>query len=173
MLEEIFNEAFARFLTEERALILNGTSERALCCRLAMKLEDSIKKMEMNGYYADAEYNRNHGEVKRIRRRGGECIEITTDVIVHSRGENLNQDNLIAIEMKKSTLSSADKQRDRERLEVLTGADDQILGIGKTNPKHVSGYKLGVFIDLNLRAKSAIVEFYGKGALRNSLNRSF
>ncbi len=47
-------------------------------------------------------------------------IPITWDIIVQSRGEYINQDNLIAIEMKKSSNTKAEKDKDRERLIALT-----------------------------------------------------
>ncbi len=175
MLKEIFDEAFERFLQEERALIVNNSSERALCCRLAMKLEDIIHKRKIEGYYADAEYNRNHGRVKTIIGAGAKELVINTDIIVHSRGENLLQDNLIVIEMKKSTQPLQEKNDDRDRLVVMTkdSYDDVWSADGITKPEHVCGYELGVFIEINVAARRVRTEFFEKGAFRNAMERSF
>ena len=53
----------------------------------------------------DTEYNRNGGSLKTIfdNERDLKVIKVTCDIIVHSRGKNIKQDNLICIEMKKST----------------------------------------------------------------------
>jgi hypothetical protein len=169
MLEEIFDEAFERFLQEERALLLNDASERAWCCRLAMKLEDSIRKRKMRGYYADSEYNRNHGDVKTIIGRHAEVLNITTDIIVHSRGENFLHDNLIVIEMKKSSHPPEEKQKDRERLIVMTRPSMHENAL----PKHVSGYELGVFVEIDTGAKHARIEIFENGAFRNAFEKAF
>ena len=80
-----------------------------------LHIHDIIKEDDSySGYYTDVEYNRNAGGIKTIRKtiRGQqeEIIPINCDLILHSRGENVDQDNLIAIEMKKSNAPSAEKQ---------------------------------------------------------------
>lgn len=55
-------------------------------------------------YFVDIEYNRNKGSIKTIKKTtlgpNGQIIPINCDLILHSRGNRLEQDNLIALEMK-------------------------------------------------------------------------
>ena len=79
-----------------------------------LHLHDIIKEdASYVGYYTDVEYNRNQGGIKTIRKtiRGQteEIIPINCDLILHSRGEDIGQDNLIAIEMKKSNRPASEK----------------------------------------------------------------
>lgn len=45
----------------------------------------------------DVEYNRNAGHIKSIINEEIKVIHITCDLIIHSRGENEQQDNLLAL----------------------------------------------------------------------------
>ena len=66
------------------------------------------------GYYTDVEYNRNRGNIKTVKKtiKGPteHIINVTCDLIMHSRGKHPEQDNLIAIEMKKSNRPTAEKK---------------------------------------------------------------
>jgi hypothetical protein len=92
-------------------------------------------------------------------------LPITCDLIVHSRGENKQQDNLIAIEMKKSTHSKDEKDADRERIIALTkdSFNDTWSADGITLPEHVCGYILGVYYEINFNKKNILLEYYEKG----------
>ena len=126
------------------------------------------------GYHADVEYNRNKGAIKTIRKtiEGSdfEIIPINCDLIVHSRGEIVEQDNLIAIEMKKATAPRADKEKDRERLIALTkdSFDDVWSFGGKAHPEHVCRYVLGVYYEIDYKRKSILIEYYRKGRMVKS-----
>lgn len=50
----------------------------------------------------DVEYNRNAGHIKSIINEEIKVIHITCDLIIHSHGENEQQDNLLVLEMKKA-----------------------------------------------------------------------
>lgn len=84
-----------------------------------------------------------------------QVVNITCDLIVHSRGENICQDNLICLEMKKSTNSSLEKEKDKMRLRCLTkkSYDDIWAYDGKTFPEHVCGYKSGIYYEIDIRNK--------------------
>lgn len=45
---------------------------------------------------------------------------ISCDLILHSRGQNIEEDNLIELEMKKADRRESEKKSDRERLEKIT-----------------------------------------------------
>ena len=51
---------------------------------------------------------------KTIRGPEEQIVTINCDLIVHSRGQNTLQDNLIALEMKKSTGRQKDKDKVRQ-----------------------------------------------------------
>jgi len=162
----IFDEAFSAFLKRERLLIESGVNERTLCSRLAMILETEAHKAGLEEYFADPDYNRKQGgRVKTIIGADAREIVINADLILHSRGNIVARDNLIAIEMKKSTRPEREKEKDRERLTAMTKStyDNIWSADGITHPEHVCGYELGVFIDLDISALAVIVEYYIDG----------
>jgi hypothetical protein len=57
-MRELFYRSLAEFLAGERNNILNDVSERNLCQRLGFYLEDERKAVGLDGYFVDAEYNR-------------------------------------------------------------------------------------------------------------------
>lgn len=164
---EIFESANTAFLQEERELILSGVAERCLCASFKQYLNEKLKKTDYYDYKVDVEYNRNMGKIKTIINSKLEVIEIFCDIIIHSRGNILEQDNLIAIEMKKSNRSKAEKESDKERLIALTkdSFNDTWSYDGKTLPEHVCRYKLGVYYEVNTGTKKAYIEYYQQGRI--------
>ena len=176
MVAQIFEEAFQLFLSNEERNIISGVSERNLCGRFAIYLEGLKDKYGVSKYYADTEYNRKQGgKIKTIINEKMEVIVINCDVIFHSRGEVVNRDNLLAIEMKKSNRPEADKESDRKRLIAMTkAADDDIWSYdGEAHPEHVCGYELGVFIELNPESRIFNLEMYENGALSEKSDGRF
>jgi predicted transport protein len=172
---DLFECANAAFLKHDKVLFVNQVSERTLCGALMLHFHDIITcNKKLAGYYADVEYNRNKGSIKTIRKTikgpGLEIIPINCDLIVHSRGKIIKQDNLIAIEMKKATATNACKEKDRERLIALTkdSFDDIWSFDGKTLPEHVCRYVLGVYYEINYKLKSILIEYYRKGRMVKS-----
>jgi hypothetical protein len=165
-MRELFYRSINRFVALERDNIHNGVSERNLCARLGMYLEDTRRKLGLNGYYVDPEYNRQrNGRIKTILDGNAQEIIITCDLILHSRGEIPARDNLIAVEMKKSERPAEEKQSDRARLRTLTknSYDDVWTADGETLPKYVCRYELGVFIELDLRRRLIGIEEFQRG----------
>ena len=175
----LFEEANLAFLQAEHSLFRTEVAERTLCGVLMLHIHDIIKEDDSySGYYADVEYNRNAGGIKTIRKttRGQqeEIIPINCDLILHSRGENVDQDNLIAIEMKKSNAPSAKKQKDRERLIALTkDSFDDVWAWDHNLPEHVCRYVLGVYYEINYRQKEIHIEYYRRGELVRSYSNYF
>jgi hypothetical protein len=165
-LREVFFHSFFAFLTKETKNILDGTSERNLCSRLAMDLERTAHGYGYDAYYADPEYNRmQNGQVKAIIDEESLVISITCDLVLHSRGEVEANDNLIAIEMKKAGRPRLEKDSDRKRLRALTKQDFQDLWpLGNTRaPQYVCGYKLGFFIEIDVPRRQLLIEEYRAG----------
>lgn len=162
----IFENANRMFMLKNIELIQSGVSERSLCGALMMHLNEEIRKTKYNDYYVDVEYNRNiGGKLKTIKCSKFEVINITCDIIVHSRGNKKPQDNLIVIEMKKYNRPKAEKEKDKLRLCTLTkdSYDDIWSFDGKTLPDHVCRYVLGVYFEINQNLKSIKIEYYKNG----------
>jgi hypothetical protein len=166
VLNAIFIEANNQFLKREVDNILNGISERNLCGRLSHYVELLLAKNKIKGYFADPEYNRKqNGAVKTILDDDAKIVTIQCDLIVHSRGTIVEQDNLIAVEMKKSNRPEEEKVDDKNRLRALT--KDSYDGVwsadGIALPEHVCGYVLGFYMELNLKDRTCLIEKYRKG----------
>jgi hypothetical protein len=175
-LRSVFTASFEQFLDRETKNILNGTAERNLCACWAPLLENVAIAAGIKGYRADADYNRMQDRrVKVMLANGMEVVRIICDLILHSRGDLPAHDNLIAIEMKRSTRPGHEKEEDRLRLRTLTRSSyDGIWSAdGETLPEYVCGYSLGYYVELDLDARSFLVEEYVEGALVDSRNQPF
>ncbi|MDA1800414.1 MULTISPECIES: hypothetical protein [Bacillus cereus group] len=167
-LKELFESANNKYLADQKKLIKSEVSERTLCGQLMLYLNNEKEETLYKQYYVDVEYNRNvNGRLKTIKDGEGEIITINCDLILHSRGENLVQDNLIALEMKKSNGRKSEKEKDRERLKALTRQSfDNIWSYdGQSLPEHVCRYILGIYYEINISRMEAQVEYYRDGKL--------
>lgn len=130
-------------------------TERNICARLAHHLENLMREYDYNRkkqlfkkYYVDVEYNRlvdNNGvkQKKSITYPGGHNETIICDLLVHSRGKVQKQDNLLALEMKK-TENDDSIDSDHMRLMCLTSpAPDD------SQCKCIYNTLLGVFLEYN------------------------
>lgn len=175
-LRELFFRSFDQFAEREAENILHGTSERNLCARWAPLLEVAAVEAGYVGYRADTEYNRKQGgQVKTILDETMHVVRITCDLILHSRGQIVERDNLIAIEMKRLSHPEREKQKDRVRLRALTKAsyDDIWSADGRALPDHVCGYGLGYFVELDADGRRFRFEEYQRGHLSTQMNRAF
>ena len=169
-LEQIFEKVNKSFISKNEMLFETRVSERTLCGALMIELHEVLKRTIYSDYFVDVEYNRNVGGAlktlkKTIRGMDEQIVTINCDLIVHSRGQNVSCDNLVALEMKKSTGRRCDKDSDRNRLECLTKSPEQDIWSfgGKVLPEHVCGYGLGVYYEVNFRRKTIGVEYYKEG----------
>ncbi|MGJ7573260.1 hypothetical protein ACSFBX_22235 [Variovorax sp. RB2P76] len=120
------------------------------------------------GYHVDCEYNRNGDGLKQIRTLDGEVANITCDIILHSRGSIPEEDNLIAIEIKKSSRKTEHKNADRERVKALTMSiygEELYSYKGLMLPRYVCGYGMGIYLEYDIRNMKFIEEFYAGGVL--------
>ena len=173
----IFDKTNSSFLEiESNDSIRLGVSERCLCGSLMLHLRKALDDSVYGNYFVDIEYNRNEGGRLKTIVNGSETpVKITCDLIVHSRGGIVNQDNLIAIEVKRSTHSQGEKDKDRLRLRCLTpdSYDDIWSYDGKTLPEHVCRYILGVYYELDSLSRKARIEYYAKGELKRCFEIAF
>lgn len=167
-LKEIFNKANDKFLFKSKQMIYDDVAERCLCSELKAFLREELNKTEYKNYHIDNEYNRNCGEVKTTINGQMKEINIQCDLIIHSRGENEQRDNLIAIEMKKAYQTPEEKDKDRDRLCALTKRkhNDEVYSYdGKTFSKQVCGYSLGVYYEVDKDEKKILIEYYKEGMM--------
>ncbi|MDO5150295.1 MAG: hypothetical protein Q4D76_13020 [Oscillospiraceae bacterium] len=171
-LKNIFFKANKRLLDIDSDLFISQVAERTLCGALKQHLDFYIPKSRFSGYYIDVEYNRNkNGKVKTCCPFDEDGIPkpvtINCDLIVHSRGNNIEQDNLIAIEMKKYNRPRKEKENDRRRLIALTKDkyDDIWSYDGTTLPEHVCRYKIGIYYEINYKKRTILLEYYYRGKL--------
>lgn len=176
-LKKLFDESLSNFFPREIENILSGVSERNLCGRLAIYVDRLLPKYLLKDYYvADPEYNRmQDGRIKMIVNEQMEEIVINCDLIVHSRGETIEHDNLIAVEMKKSTRPQHEKDKDRMRLRALTriSFDGVYSYDGKTHPEYVCGYKIGFYMEIDIEKRNCLFEDYIDGKIINTWNANF
>ena len=166
LLSTVFSDAFDEFLNGERSNIRSDVSERNLCGRLMLYLDRSKDRHGLKEYYADIEYNRKQrGELKTIVDEQMKVISITCDLILHSRGESIERDNLIAIEMKKAGRPKTERDSDHTRLRAMTkrSFNDIWSNDGTTHPEHVCGYEIGYFIELDIQRRVFAVDVFRKG----------
>ncbi len=164
-LAPLFERALAMFVKDERDHILSGISEQNLCFRLALALEAERVGANLENYKVDTEHNRNGGQLKTILDEKMHSVSIRVDIILHSRGEVPAQDNLIAVEMKRTEHPTSEKEKDRVRLRTLTKAsyDDVWSADNETLPEHVCGYVLGYYLELDLLVPAFRVEVFESG----------
>jgi hypothetical protein len=115
--------AIEKFNNAEQYIIINDSYERCICACFARYLVDAIKNSCLDGYCVDVEYSRGYdGQDRGIKRIND--APITVDLILHKRGCDCNYDfdNLICIEMKKST-DRRGGEKDEERLDSMVGYD--------------------------------------------------
>jgi hypothetical protein len=173
---EAFVAAFTEFLKREATAIVGDVNERNNCGRLSIYLERQAERQGWAGYYADVEFNRmQNGRVKTILDRELKVVTINCDLILHSRGERPEQDNLIAVEFKKRSRPSREKIKDHERLRALTSRsfDGVWSADGATLPEHVCGYALGVFVEVDRRRRLCKIDYFADGQKFSSEERDF
>ncbi|EZH65916.1 hypothetical protein DH09_13895 [Bacillaceae bacterium JMAK1] len=181
-MKAIFDRSNQKFLKKNKQLILNDASERALCGQLMMCLNEELICAGYGKYYTDVEYNRNkfnsnnQNRRKSIKNERREIIYVICDIIAHSRGNNKIQDNLIAIEMKKTNGGNKkSKCTDKERLKALTRDtyDDNWEYDGTSLPEHVCRYILGVYYEVDIVNRIVSIEYYQKGEVRDTNSMNF
>lgn len=167
-LVQIYEAAFQTFAERDFQLLDSNAHEQSWSHRIAMYMEMMARRMELDPrYQVDCEYNRNGNGVKRIR-TGARTPSITCDIILHSRGQIEEQDNLIAIEIKKSVRPLGAKNAYRDRIVALTRGMEGVEMYewkGSYLPLYVCGYGFGVYLEFNVNEMMLLEERYVSGAL--------
>lgn len=176
LIRQIFENSIDIFFQNEVQQVLEGVNERNNCGRLSIYMQQAARNKGLTQYFADPEYNRKRNrEVKTILDGQMRVIRINCDLILHSRGQVIAEDNLIAVEVKKYDRPKKEKETDRQRLRALTKAsyDDVWSNDGITMPEHVCGYVLGVFIELDRHHRKCRLEYYRGGQKFEEVTRDF
>ena len=154
-LKAMFLAANRSFIENHASLLKRELSERCLCGALMCELNKQLEKNACNNYYADIEFNRAFentiNNVKHLPDEEGTPKRVFPDIIVHSRGK-VTPDNLLALEMKKSTARREAKERDKNRLSLLTSS-------------YPYKYKLGVYYEINHKKQQILIELYQNGKM--------
>lgn len=176
VVRSVLDQSLDRFFVEEVKPLLDGVNERSNCTRLAIIMTEIAGAHGLRAYFVDTEYNRmRNGQVKTILDGKTKVVTINCDLILHSRGNLVAEDNLIAVEMKKSEGTLSQKQRDRDRLSALTKVtfDDVWTKDGVTQPAHVCGYVLGAYVEIHRTRRHYVVEYYAEGHRIEEVKRTF
>lgn len=106
--------------------IKDGVSERNICARLALHIENNMRdydnshvNQKFQHYYADVEYNRmGDGSLKRYENRHHRPRYMVSDLLIQSRGP---MRNLLAVELKRKG-NKKNVYSDKERLASLVSS---------------------------------------------------
>jgi hypothetical protein len=131
------DKACMELIENDRDLLDRNVNERSV----THKLGEYLQK-QFDFYKVDCEYNRIEDNPKRYSRSLNTNIAwddkegktIFPDIIVHKRGSNALGDNLLVIEVKKTT-NSVGRDFDTEKLKYFTDPDEKY------------NYQFGVFIE--------------------------
>lgn len=164
-LKDLFWEANRAFIEKDLDLLYEDISERCLCGALMHELNKQLEKNDCNNYYADVEFNRNKKRIKQLHNDDGFVSNILPDIIVHSRGKEI-PDNLLVLEMKKSSANQQDKENDRNRLKKMTTLNYQ-------GSHHSYEYLLGIYYEIDFGKKRIFIEFYKDGEIVEENNLSY
>ncbi|WP_343548008.1 hypothetical protein [Ralstonia sp.] len=176
LLVRIFGQTLVDFFYWETQEILDGVNERNSCGRMAIYMQSLVDRYGLTGYIVDVEYNRKqHGMIKTIVLGDWRVVRINCDLILHSRGRFVSQDNLIAVELKKADRPELEKESDRVRLRALTKAsfDGVWSPDDRTPPDHVCGYRLGAYVELDRQHRRCLVEYYSGGQMVEQITLEF
>jgi hypothetical protein len=137
-------------------LLIYDVHERTIAHRLAVYLEHKFA-----GFHVDCEYNNDldseTGRKQVYYPNSSSGTGAYPDIIVHHRGLNGPNHNLLAIEIKKKSFAATDIDHDREKLCSYTASDGR---------NHLS-YERGALVVLGVRetAGQFLVEWYENGRI--------
>ncbi|MBE6123975.1 MAG: hypothetical protein E7184_00325 [Erysipelotrichaceae bacterium] len=154
---ELFLKARDTFLDSNRDLIKLNLNERNYCHHLACEITSLLRQSNFKKYFCDVEYNRDHGQIKTIKTNDGNIRNINVDLIIHSRCNDEENDNMLALEMKKISNTDQDIENDRERLRYLTNMNREYR------------YKYGILFLIDCNNVKANIEIYQNGRKNNMI----
>lgn len=155
-------------MKEDDYLLRHDISERAISHRLAMYLASKFKDFDVDCEYngdIDADKGRKYIYILNARAKElglqkikggndeGTNRSVYPDIIVHKRGKNGSENNLLIIEMKKSS-NQVNGEWDAEKLSKFTSSEDE----------NRFDYRLGAFVKFDVGKQIGYsVEWYRAG----------
>ena len=150
LIEKILENALKKLREFDFQLLEIDVNERTISHKLAEHIQEKIQDLSV-----DCEYNRYQRLVKKLQIPHGdismEDIDAKTiypDIVIHKR--NTDNDNLLVIEIKKST-NNQSHDFDICKIKALT-----------TEPYN---YKFGLFLEINTTEGSDCLKWYKEGTM--------
>ncbi|WP_086555083.1 hypothetical protein [Acetobacter sp. DmW_043] len=199
MPRHLIDAAINTLIHENSVLFHHGLHEQTLVGRLSCCLQTAaIEDEDLQGYYADVEYNRaKDGVYKGIQAAADNNNEqrrqrVFVDLVLHGRGLRGNRENIICCEMKKRSIKTAwitpeQAATDIFRIESIAYDQEKLLTFTSDGNPHnvggdVVGYEIGVLIvprydsegernDLVSRIQEVFVRYYAQGAVLEGQDR--
>jgi hypothetical protein len=156
VIESSLYSSIDRLFRNELFLLTYDVHERTIDHRLAVYLEHRFA-----GFHVDCEYNNDldseTGRKQVHYPNSSSGTGVYPDIIIHHRGLNGPNHNLLVIEIKKKSSAASDIDRDREKLCSYTASDGW---------NHLS-YARGALVVLGVReaAGQFSIEWYEKGRI--------
>ena len=166
-IRDIIDGAIDDLLNLDYDLFNLRVSEQCLCARLCHYVQIRANNdPELSHHIADVEFNRNVGGIRK-RMQGGQAI--TVDLVLHGRGRAAVQgrENVLALEMKKSSGRHDVYLADRTRLINLTQQNPIQAPGGEA---FVFGFELGVFMVVNFAQNEVAIEYFIGGQQNGNAN---
>lgn len=156
--QQILFNSIARLFRDDLFLLEYDVHERTIAHRLAIYLEESFKN-----YHVDCEYNNDldseSGRKQVYNTNGAPCGYVLPDIIIHHRGLNGPENNLLVIELKKMEGDESALVGDRNKLRNFTASN---------GPSHLA-YRWGVLLVLGVKENAGQfeVEWFEDGEFQN------
>jgi len=154
-IRQLLQNAVQRLLRDDYFLLEYDVHEQTIAHRIAVYLEPVFSE-----HHVDCEYNNDlDSETGRKRVRYPDQIEasdVRPDIVVHHRGLNGPQHNILVVELKKLPGTTEELNTDRNKLCDFTARGQQ---------KHF-GYRCGALVMLGVkdRAGEIRIEWFENGA---------
>jgi hypothetical protein len=148
------HDAVEKLLERDIFLLKYDVHECAIAHRIAVYLECSC-----TGFDVDCEYNNDldseSGRKKVHYPDGSESGRVRPDIIVHHRGRNGAEDNMLVVELKKCGAGQLEVESDRQKL----------IGFTSTNGCNHFSYMLGAALTFGVKedAGKCDVKWYEQG----------
>ena len=145
-IKQNLSNALQRLLRDDRFLLEYDVHEQTISHRIAVYLEPMFPE-----YHVDCEYNNDldsESGRKQVRLSNNSGSNVRPDIVVHHRGLNGRQHNILIIELKKLPSNDLDLDADRAKLREFTNQE----------PQNHYRYQCGALVMLGVKGSAGIVE---------------
>lgn len=158
---ETFLHALCVVHKKDSSLFEDDVNERDVCSHIMSEIEKIKNEKWFSNYSVDVDYNRMLGGGPKIiyDERIKKDIPIIPDLVIHGRGRINGHENLLCVEVKKSSASKSEKEDDLHRLRFLTRRSVKKI----EKEKYVFGYYVGIYYEYNSNKESSILKIFKYG----------